>query len=232
VPLQTELSRDLPLESGGEVHVRFTGVTQGDLRIDGPAEELAVRRERLVAGSWSWLRQVHGAQVVVVDHPGQHAGVEADAAITDQPGVVLAIHTADCAPVALIGSHGAVGAVHAGWRGLDAGVIEAAFDGLRRLGETEVQAIVGPCIHAECYEFGSHELDGLARRYGEDVRGRTTAGTPALDLPAAVTTALHRAGVDQVDLVPTCTACDQAFFSHRARGNPGRQALVVWVDGP
>jgi YfiH family protein len=235
MPGATSLSRRggtaLPVAGGGRRwHVRFTRAGDGDLRVTQPADQVEVRRRRLLDRPWTWLRQVHGPRVVVVEHPGQWAGTEADAAVTAEPDAVLAIHTADCVPLALVGSDGVVGAVHAGWRGLTSGVVEAAVTEMRRLGAVDLQAVVGPCIHAECYEFGADDLALLVERYGPSVAARTRAGTPALDLPAAVTEALRRVDVDAVEVVAACTACDPTFFSHRARADVGRQALLVWME--
>jgi YfiH family protein len=210
--------------------VRFTDASDGDLRVTQPASTLQERRSRLLPLPWTWLHQVHGAEVVVVDSPGQHAGLAADAAVTGQLDAVLAIHTADCVPVALISAEGVVGAVHAGWRGLAAGTVEAGVTALRELGATVVTAVIGPCIRPECYEFGQTELDRLAERYGPEVRARTSEGTHSLDLPATVRAALARADVSEVEDVALCTACDQRFFSHRARGDVGRQAMLVWLE--
>lgn len=215
--------------------MRFTEAADGDLRVTRPVDDLAVLRERLVALPWTWLHQVHRAEVVVVDEPGQHAGDDADAAVTDRPGAVLAIHTADCVPVALLATDlDVVGAVHAGWRGVEAGVVEATVGRLRQEGARDLHAVLGPCIHAECYEFGADELDRMADRYGPAVRAVSSDGRPALDMPAVVRAALVGAGVagDDVDDVDICTACDRRFFSHRARGDVGRQAMLVWMDGP
>ena len=225
------IERRIALGGGRQAHLRFTEARDGDLRVSQPAGQVTATRRGILDLPWTWLHQVHGATVVTVAQPGQHAGADADAAVTAVPGAALAIHTADCVPVALVAEAGVVGAVHAGWRGLAAGVVEATVDRMRDHGATDVQAVVGPCIHPECYEFGPAELDQVAATYGPEVRATTTAGTPALDMPTAVTVALHRAGVAQVDVVPHCTACDQRFFSHRARGDTGRQALLVWIEG-
>src|SRR4051794_37185939 len=108
---------------------------------------------------WAMVRQVHGAGVIAADRVG-HLG-EGDAIVSSTPGVPIAIRVADCAPVALL-ADGVVGVVHAGWRGIVAGVLPAALDAMRSLGATDIQAVLGPCIHAECYEFGIDELDGVA----------------------------------------------------------------------
>lgn len=173
--------------------------------------------------TWTRLHQVHGARVVVVDAPGEREGEDADAAVTTVPGAKLVILTADCAPLALAGD-GVVGAVHAGWRGLAAGVIGAAVDEMRRLGGRDIVAALGPCIHAECYEFTD-----VADHFPPEVHGRTAAGQPALDLPAAVRRALHDSNVELVHDEDVCTACSPDHFSHRARSDAERQAMVVWM---
>jgi polyphenol oxidase len=152
----------------------------------------------------------------------------ADGLVSASPAVALTVLTADCASVALGSDEGVFAAVHAGWRGLVAGVVGSAVRAMRSMGATEVVGALGPCIHAGCYEFGPDDLDRVAAGLGDGVRGRTTSGRPALDLPASVAAALAAAGARQVAGVDACTACAAGHFSHRARRDPGRQALVVW----
>lgn len=220
----------LPLSSA---HVAFTGRAEGDMGHGGDAvlrvrSDVAARRRAVVDLPWTWLHQVHGAAVVRVDAPGQHAGTKADAAVTAHAGCALAVLTADCAPVALASAEGVIGVAHAGWRGAAAGVLEATVDAMRELGATAIDAVVGPCIHSECYEFGAADLDRLAATLGDTVRATTTGGRPALDLPAAVRAALERAGVTAIDNIDVCTACSEDHFSWRARQEMQRQAVVVW----
>lgn len=177
----------------------------------------------------SWLRQVHGDGVVTVEAPSNGRGEEGDALVTSHRGAALAVFTADCAPVALASPEGVVGAAHAGWLGVSGGVIERTVDAMRSLGASRVVAALGPCIHAECYEFGAAELERVVARLDESVRGRTGSGAPALDLPRAVAVALGRAGAHLVHAEDACTACEaDLYFSHRARGEQQRQAMVVW----
>jgi YfiH family protein len=171
---------------------------------------------------------VHGAEVVVVDEPGQHAGAPADAAVTAAPGCALAVRTADCAPVVIVGGH-TVGIVHAGWRGLVDGVVARAAEAMRSLGDAPAAAHLGPCIRPGCYEFGEADLDHVAARLGPHVRATTTWGTPALDLPAAVAAAVRAEGVDVLHDTSGCTACDRRWFSHRARAEAERVATVAWL---
>jgi YfiH family protein len=167
------------------------------------------------------LRQVHGTTVVTVTSPGEHAGAGADAAITRVPGAKLAVRTADCVPVVLVGD-GVVGVVHAGWRGLASGVVErtvGAMGGAR-------EAHVGPHIRAGCYEFGADALDEVTAALGASVRTTTTWGTPALDLAAGVRTVLG--DVPIID-AGACTACSDIYYSWRARRESARFATIAWI---
>ena len=206
----------------------WTSKASGDLAVGSDPIVLAERRRAVAPGPWTWLRQVHGAGVVTVTAPGEHAGVDADAAVTDRPGAVLAVHTADCVPVLLVGE-GAIGVVHAGWRGLAAGVLDAACEAMAALGAPAVSATCGPHIRARCYEFGAADLDEVVAACGDIVRGTTAWGTPALDLTAGVQASCDRLGLELHD-TGRCTACSPVHFSHRARAEAGRQALVAWIE--
>jgi YfiH family protein len=173
---------------------------------------------------WAWARQVHGADVLEPNGPGR-AG-DADALVTEMPGLPLLVLVADCAPVALVGGD-AIAAVHVGWRGLLNGVVPAAVEAVRRRGGGQVRAVVGPCISAAHYEFGAGELEEVARRVGPEVRARTEDGAPALDLRGGIHAALRDAGVDEPTDVDVCTFASPTHFSHRRDGITGRQALLV-----
>jgi YfiH family protein len=176
---------------------------------------------------WAEVRQVHGNTVVRIGTgTGTDADADADALVTTARGVPLVIYTADCAPLALVAEEAAA-AVHAGWAGLEAGVVERAVAALREESDGPVRAVLGPCIHAERYEFGGDLLDRLVARFGPDVVGRTAVGAPAFDVPAAVRVALAAAGVDDVDDVDVCTAASPDHFSYRRDGVTGRQAMFV-----
>jgi polyphenol oxidase len=158
-------------------------------------------------------RQVHGTRVVV---DGQ--GIEdADGQVTTARGVAATVLVADCLPVALAGPEG-VGVVHAGWRGLAAGVLEA---GVEAAGA--VCAAIGPGIGPCCYEVGDDVADRFRRAFGFGLYrdGR-------LDLWTAAERALRAAGCIRVDRVDLCTACSpERFFSHRRdEGLTGRQGVI------
>jgi YfiH family protein len=219
--------------AGGPAHVRCSTRNDGDLNADEVAPAVLAQRWAALAGRpVTWLDEDHGVHVVDVTAPGEHTGVTADGAVTDRAGVAIGIWVGDCAPVAFVSDEGHVGAAHAGWRGLLGGVLGRTVDAMRAKGATGIRAVLGPCIRAECYEFGAGDLDRMATRFGPAVRGTTRWGTPALDVPAAVHAALAADGVPVHD-VGVCTACDgDHYWSHRARADRGRQGLVVWRDTP
>jgi YfiH family protein len=209
----------------------FTTRHQGDLAVAQPDVVVEPRRRDVVDLPWTWLRQVHGREVVTVTRPAEWTGATADAAVVTVPGAALAVHTADCAPVVLLAA-GMAGVAHVGWRGLAAGVVEAAVERIVEAGAEAggLEAVIGPCIRPECYEFGPDDLDRVAAAVGEEVRATTAAGAPALDLAAGIRAVLDRAGVGSFQDTGDCTACGRDWFSHRARGETGRQAAVVWLE--
>lgn len=210
----------------GGTRVVCTGWPQGDMAGDG---QLTGRRRRAVVDlPWTVMRQVHGARVLTVDEPGAGSGEAADAAVSRACGAALAVLTADCAPVALASPEGLFGVVHAGWRGLRAGVVEATVQSMRRMGATRVEAVLGPCIHPCCYTFGEEELLEIESRLGRHLRARDREGRAALDLPAGVRAALHAAGATLAGDAAVCTGCSDGLWSWRTGQTGRRQATVVW----
>lgn len=225
-----QVSRD----GSATVTFTFTSRVDGDFAVDGDPESLRAARSRVTEHPWTWLRQVHGAEVAVVTRPGEWSGLEADAAVTSVPGAALAVQTADCAPVLLVG-HGpgvtVIGAAHAGWRGLYDGVIERTVAVMREHGARDIEARLGPCISPDVYEFSVGDLTTMALRFGPEVVGATDDEAPALDMTEAVRSALGQCGVDTSTIErPVCTASDSRYFSHRARSDVGRQSSVIWIE--
>lgn len=209
------------------VTIAFTARSDGDLRITADEAELADRRRRIVDRPWTWLRQVHGAEVLTITAAGQGSGSEADGAWTRTPGCPLAVMTADCAPVVLVAEQG-FAVVHAGWRGLVGGIVEVAAQRLLEGAGSPVAARVGPCINPAGYEFGSADLALATSALGAEVQAETAWGAPALDVPTAVQVACERAGWPAPPSRPACTT-DDRWFSHRTRTDIGRQAGVAWM---
>lgn len=222
-----------PLADGGIVRVVGTERVDGDLGADAEPSGLAVRRRAIVDRPWVALRQVHGRDVLEVGDGAVESfdGSEADAVVTRRDDVALCVRSADCATLALWSTDGAIGAVHCGWRGLRDGVIEAAVARIGDPAGASVSAVLGPSIGPECYEFGPADLDDLRSRFGDVVVSATADGRPALDVRAGVRATLDRLGVRLVAADERCTACEaDTLHSHRARGDRGRQALVVWIE--
>jgi YfiH family protein len=178
-------------------------------------------------------RQVHGARVVQAQECAP--GIDADAVVTRAPQPIGVV-TADCVPVLAATADGrAVAAIHAGWRGLAAGVIEAGIDALRREAPSEtLRAVIGPHIGPCCYEIDGPVLDAL-RHFDADLDAAVTpsrADHHLLDLGALARAALLRAGVSAHEigaLASSCTSCDaQRFHSYR-RDGPRAGRLVHWI---
>ena len=208
-----------------ELVVTFTERADGDF--GAGSDGLDLRRRRIAPEPWTVLAQVHGSRVLAVAGAGELTGEQGDAAVTGMTDCPIAMQTADCAPVILYSST-AIGVAHAGWRGLVAGVLANTASAVRSVGgDDSVRAIIGPCIHPLCYEFGALDLGKIVEIFGPSVAGKSEHGAPALDLPAAVKAALKLADVDlDVDL-GRCTAADHRYFSYRARGEPQRMSAVA-----
>jgi polyphenol oxidase len=192
-----------------------------------------------VAGlPWATVRQVHGASIVRARRELLGQGppearpplAEADGIVTDQPGLVLAVFTADCVPVLLADPAArVVAAIHAGWRGLGAGVLEAGLEAFAGAGAElgASVALVGPAIGPCCYEVGPEVAEAVGERYPA-AAATTLQGGLAIDTTAAALQALERAGVGAVRAARECTAHQpERFFSHRRDGVTGRQAGVI-----
>jgi YfiH family protein len=170
--------------------------------------------------------QVHG-DVVHRATPGAR-DTPGDGLWTDDPGLPLLVMTADCLPVALVRTDGApkLAVLHVGWKGLLAGI---AANGVHALGgRTGLAAVIGPGIGPCCYEVGEEVAAPFRERFGDDVlHGRN------VDLRTSAERALRAAGVERVDHVDRCTACEpETFFSHRRdRGVTGRQGVIAYVSG-
>ena len=233
------IERLIPAGEDRIARIRCSQRSDGDFRCDGSGSSspdhqrrLQRRRQALMGGPWTWLKQVHGAGVVVVTEPGGGAGRVADGAVTAVPAAVLSLHTADCAPVVVVGD-GAVGVAHAGWRGIVAGVLGEVVQTMRSLptgaSGTGLRAVVGPVIRPPAYEFGLAELAMVSDAARCEVGSVTSWGTPALDLVAAVRGALNTAGVSDVEDLGFDTA-GECFFSHRVRGERARQVTAVRLE--
>jgi len=177
------------------------------------------------------LRQVHGALVhrLGVEPPGPETC--GDALVSDRPGHLLLVRTADCVPILLSSSDGRrVAAVHAGWRGLVAGVVPAA---LEALGEAACLAAVGPCLSLARFEVGPEVARAFASAGLADAVRADGPGRPHVDLRLAARLQLERGGATAVDVSDRCTWDDPELFSHRrdvthgGRSSTGRLGALI-----
>lgn len=177
------------------------------------------------------VTQVHGAAVKVVTDPWPvGAGPRADAMVTARSGVALGIITADCTPVLLADpAAGVIGAVHAGWRGAVAGVLEATVAAMVQLGATSgrIAAAIGPCIRQPSYEVGADLRDAVLANDAGHARFFVDGARPGhWQFDLAGYCAARLAGVAEVDTLPADTAADpERFFSHRRRTLAGGGAI-------
>ena len=224
------------LRGGGVSAAPFNSLNLGAHVGDSPGA-VAENRRRLreglhLPGEPVWLEQVHGTRVADLDAPGE-AGSAADAVLTRRPGRVCVVQVADCMPVLFAARDGSVVAVaHAGWRGLAAGVLEAA---VARLGVAagELIAWLGPAISARHFEVGSE----VRQAFLESDPGAAGAFVPndtgrwQCDLGALARRRLAALGVTEVSGGAWCTYADPArFFSFRRDGRCGRMAALVWLE--
>lgn len=187
------------------------------------------------------VHQIHSADVVQVEEPWpQDARPRADALVTDRPGLLLGILTADCAPVLFADEEaGVIGAAHAGWRGAIAGVTDSAIAAMEALGarRDNIHAAVGPCIGRRSYEVD----DGFRTRFLEDDPNNHrfflagALGKPHFDLEAYVVHRLIAAGIGEVEALHLDTYADpDRFYSyrrstHRNESDYGRQLSAIAI---
>lgn len=217
---------------GGVSAAPYDSLNLGLLTDDDPADvrrnrELAARVVGIEARHTLQGMQVHGAAVRRVrELPAPEAGlVEADGQATALEGLAAVVLTADCLPVALVAPE-AIAVLHAGWRGLAAGVLEEGVRALRELGAGgPVRAAIGPGAGPCCYEAGPEVHAAFA-----DLGPRVRRGEHA-DLGLVARLRLERAGLDEIHDVGLCTICSPPglLFSHRRdHGRTGRQGAFVW----
>lgn len=230
------VSAAFTLRSGGVSRPPFDSFNVAAHVGDEPravAENRAALRARLeLPAEPEWLEQVHGHRTVALDTPGSLDSLgPADAAVSRTPGRVCAIQVADCMPVLFAAADGsAVGAAHAGWRGLASGVLEAT---VRAMGipPPRLLAWLGPAIGQANFEVGGDVRDaflaadpGAAAAFTANTRGRWQC-----DLYGLARGRLAALGVTFVYGGGWCTYADPGrFFSYRRDGQCGRMAALIW----
>lgn len=222
--------------TGGISTGAFATLNLGLRAGDEPHAAVENRRRAATAlglAAWACVRQVHGATLVRARALDAGAGFAdpasalgaADAIVTDAPGVAIAILTADCVPVVLADpAGGTLAVVHAGWKGIVAGVIGEAS----RAFAAEPLAAIGPAVGPDHYEVGEDVADAIDAAVDGGAVAERDGPRPRIDLAATVERILRSLGVTQIERSASCTACEpERFFSHRRDGVTGRQAAVA-----
>ncbi len=215
----------------------------GGMNLGFSEPDPAAARNRAALARWlprdpCWLRQVHGAHVVDADHALPGALPEGDASVSARPGVVCCVLTADCLPVLLTDAQGrAVAAVHAGWRGLAAGVIQNTVRALRAAAadpRARVLAWLGPAIGPQRFEVGPEVRTAMRTLLPDADRAFAPGHGDRLlaDIYALARQALAREDVADEDVQGggLCTMSDARFYSYRRDGVTGRQAALIWIE--
>jgi YfiH family protein len=220
----------------GGARVLFTSRAQGNLSTqtgDGHERGREARDTLCDELGLDWLcasRQVHGTFVQRVRSAagkrGEAVAIDADGHATALAKLGTMVLTADCLPVALAGD-GAVAMLHAGWRGLAAGVLEEGIGALRELGvHGPIEVVIGPGAGVCCYEVGPE----VHAAFGQDGHDAPHRDGKNIHLRAIGRERLLAAGVARVLDADACTICDERFFSHRREGaRAGRQGGVAWL---
>ena len=197
--------------------VAFTTAGDGDIRNDAKARSDVAARLSL-NDEWATLRQVHGSSIVEAGGPGDHG--EGDGLWTSRPELPIAVFTADCFGV-VIHADDAVGVAHAGWRGVEAGVVQSTISSMEAAGHEPRRAEVGPGIGPCCFEVGPD----VANRF-ESSLARTSWGTTSVDLVEELQHQLK--GLD-LWVAGGCTMHEPEWFSHRENQAMQRMATIGWL---
>ncbi len=208
------------------------GLRNGDDPVAAQSNRAEAIRDLVLPGEPRWLRQVHGVDVAVAGHEVWRDEPRADASVTRDTGQTLAILTADCLPVLFCSTEShEIGAAHAGWRGLQAGVLEATVAQMRTP-TSGILAWLGPCIGQASYEVGEEVRDAFA---GLDAGASahfqpTRPGHWLCDLAGLARRRLHQAGVTAIYGGGFDTFSDPRFYSYRQEGpQSGRFASFIWI---
>ncbi|HEX7814284.1 peptidoglycan editing factor PgeF [Dyella sp.] len=210
------------------------GLSSGD-NIDAVVANRCALREALgLPSTPRWLQQVHGTVVADLGPLSGEHEPQADAAVSRVPGTVLAILTADCVPVLFASDDGhQIGAAHAGWKGLAAGVLEATVEQMQ-VSPQRVTAWIGPCIGTASYEIDAPVRDAFVHvdASATDYFQATRPGHWLCDMAGLARHRLVRMGVPQIFGGDFDTRTDERFYSYRREGaRSGRFASLVWLEG-
>lgn len=215
--------------STGDYESLNCGLTSGD-----DPDAIAENRRRVLDAMGGDVlltaRQQHTATCISVTEPYAERPI-ADALVTDQPGLVLGVLSADCGPV-LFAADGIVGAAHAGWRGALGGVLENTVQAMRDLGAKNIRAVLGPCIHQPSYEVSVGFEEPFLQQSADNKRffAPHTPDKYLFDVPGYIESRLQEAGVQAISLMGQDTYTQpEHYFSFRRTGHKAGQISVIML---
>ncbi len=182
-----------------------------------------------------WLTQTHSDRVVEVNYHSTLQGIDADGAFTRLTQLPCVVLTADCLPLLLCDTEGTiVGAVHCGWRGILAGIIENAVASMAPYAKGGILAWMGPAMGPQMYEVGSEVKQQFASQHAESTyafKALPAQGKYLADLYHLARIRLNNMGINDIYGGTHCTYTEQdRFYSYRREGETGRMATLIWID--
>ena len=219
---------------GGASQAPFDSLNLG-LHVGDRAEDVARNRDRLgealrLPHGPSWINQTHSILAVTLE---QDDGRDADAAITREPGRIAVVMTADCLPVLVCNREGSeVAAIHAGWRGLQGGVIQGTISAMQSQPQ-QLMAWIGPGISQDYFEVGDEVYAAFADADASTVSCfiANRPGHWLCDLAGLAESVLRQQGVAVVLRSPHCSYRDSdLFYSYRRETTTGRMASLIWIN--
>lgn len=230
-PAPANIRAGTTLRSGGISLPPYDSLNLGDHVGDAPAAVAENRRRLNLPSEPCWLKQTHSTRIVDAAHctPGE---IEADGSYTTQAKVICSVLTADCLPLLLCNHAGTqVASVHAGWRGLAAGIIEQAIAAMPA-NPDELLVWLGPAIGAKAYEVGNDVRDiFIAHDPAANAAFSAAQGKWQMDIYQLARQRLHTLNVNTIYGGEHCSFHEQEqFYSYRRDGDTGRMASMIWIE--
>lgn len=232
-PASDNVHAAVTLRTGGVSHSAYTSLNPALHVHDEPKNVLSnrqiIKNMLQLPAEPVWLQQLHGTNVVKADQAGELE--QADASFTDQRNIVCAVMTADCLPLIFSSADGRkVAAAHAGWRGLQAGVIEQAVNAMKC---NDLLVWLGPAIGPDCFEVGGEVKDAFVTKSADFAPAfRPKPNNKWLaNIYQLARINLAQLGIEKIYGGQFCTVTEQdRFYSYRRDGETGRMATLIWRE--
>ena len=211
------------------------------LHVNDDPEQVIQNRDllaKILPSNPLWLNQTHTTTVINWDNENSYQIFEADASITTKTNAVCVVMTADCLPILLTNKSGSfVAAIHAGWRGLNNGIIQNTIQKLNNINTNEILAFIGPAINQECFEVGAEVYQEFTTSNSQNSQFFTAsknANKFMANLRKIAELILINCNIkpENISNSNICTKCNHKwFFSYRENNKTGRFATIIWKEG-